>query len=42
MLLAVRLDEVRINDVPAERIVAFAPDLIGNQEGYQALTGGIV
>lgn len=42
MLLAVRLDEVRINDVPAERIVAFAPDWIGNQEGYQALTGGIV
>ena len=42
MLLAMRLDEVRINGVLSRQIVAFAPDNIGNQEGYQALTGGIV
>lgn len=42
MLLAVCMDEVRIDSKPAGRIVAFAPERIGNGEGYQALTGGIM
>lgn len=41
LLLALRLDEVRINGRPAGNIVAFAPQSFGKAETYQALTGGI-
>ena len=39
MLLAVKMDEVRINGVAAGKLVAFAPDSIRG-DGYEALTGG--
>lgn len=40
MLLAMRLEEVRIGEQRGPTLVAFAPQSIGN-EGYQALAGGI-
>lgn len=42
MLLAVRLEEVRINGVAAGHLVAFAPENFGRTEVYQALTGGVI
>ena len=42
MLLAICVDEVYIDGNPSGRIVAFAPERIGDGEGYQALTGGIM
>ena len=41
MLLALRVDEVVLDGVQAGRIIAFAPQILGNGEGYQALTGGV-
>lgn len=41
MLLAVKMDEVRINGVAAGKVVAFAPDPI-RDDGYEALIGGTV
>ena len=42
MLLAVRMDEVRIDGEQSSTLVAFAPQKIGSTEGYQALVGGSV
>ena len=42
MLLAMKMDEVRIGKENAGRIVAFAPQMIGKADGYQALTGGVL
>ncbi len=40
MLLAARMDEVVIGKEPSGRLVAFAPQELGRNEGYQALAGG--
>ncbi len=40
LLLAARLDEVRMNGKAVGKLVAFAPLPFGNGEEYQALTGG--
>ena len=40
MLLAIRADEVIIGNQKSRTLVAFAPQDIGRQEGYQALAGG--
>ncbi len=40
MLLAVRMDEVIIGKERAGTLVAFAPQELGRNEGYQALAGG--
>ena len=40
MLLAARLDEVIIGKEKAGTLVAFAPQELGRNEGYQALAGG--
>lgn len=40
MLLAVKMDEVRIDGEESGTLVAFAPQKIGSAEGYQALAGG--
>lgn len=42
MLLCIRFDEVRINGEQGGKLVAFAPDKIGGDGSYQALTGGIL
>lgn len=42
LLLALAMDQVRINGKNAGRLVAFSPQVIGAGEDYQALTGGIV
>lgn len=42
MLLALRLDEVKINGRSAARIVAFAPENFDRAGEYQALTGGVL
>lgn len=42
MLLALRMDEVIIGKERAGTLVAFAPQNIGEAEGYQALTGGAI
>lgn len=42
MMLMLRLDEVRLNGRTISPMVAFAPDEIGKNDGYQALAGGIV
>lgn len=42
LMLALAMDQVRINGKNAGRIVAFSPQFIGKGEDYQALTGGIV
>lgn len=41
MLLAVRMDAVIIGKEKAGTLVAFAPQVLGRNEGYQALAGGI-
>lgn len=41
MLLATRLDEVRINGKEVGNLVAFAPQILGTGE-YQALAGGVL
>jgi len=41
MLLAMRLQNVRIGRWRGSSLVAFAPDGLGNNEEYQALTGGM-
>lgn len=42
MLLAMRFGDVKIGDRRMEALVAFAPEPIGNGEGYRALTGGVL
>ena len=42
MLLMLRLDEVRLADRVISPMVAFAPENLGRNDGYQALAGGIV
>lgn len=42
MLLAMRFSDVQIGRRKGSAIVAFAPDAVGNGEGYQALTGGMM
>ena len=42
MLLALRLEQVRLGGRTISPMVAFAPQEIGGQEGYQALAGGVV
>lgn len=42
MLPAMAMDEVTVNGKPTGRLVAFAPQTIGNSEGYQALAGGSI
>lgn len=41
MLLAIKIDSVRIGGKGCDPIVAFAPHKLGN-EGYQALAGGVI
>ena len=41
MLLAATMDEVKIEGESAGTLVAFAPQMIGRTETYQALAGGI-
>ena len=42
MLLGMRMEEVVIDGVRVDQIVAFAPQKIGQGYGYEALTGGAV
>ncbi len=42
MLLAAKLDEVRIGGERSGNLVAFAPQEIGSGETYQALAGGVL
>lgn len=42
MLLMLRLEAVWLNGKPISPMVAFAPDEIGRNGGYQALAGGII
>ena len=42
MLLALRVEELRINGRESNQIVAFAPNPIGQGSGYEALTGGVL
>lgn len=42
MLLGTRLEEVRSGGRRLRTVVAFAPEGLGTEEGYQALTGGAV
>lgn len=42
MLLAMRFQDVTVGKRRAAAVVAFAPDRIGSNEGYQALTGGAI
>lgn len=42
LLLALRMDEVRINGKSCGTLVAFAPQSLGRGEKHQALAGGIV
>lgn len=41
MLLGVSMDSVTVAGKPAGKVVAFAPDVFRNSEGYQGLSGGI-
>lgn len=42
MLLALNLDEVRVDGQPAGRLVAFAPEVLCRESSYQALVGGVL
>lgn len=42
MLLALRLKEVKIGKWQGSSLVAFAPDLLGKEGTFQALTGGTI
>lgn len=42
MLLAMRFADVRLGKWQGAAVVAFAPDRIGGNDGYQALTGGVL
>lgn len=42
MLLGLRMKEVTVGDRRGSVLVAFAPARIGGNEGYQALTGGVL
>ena len=41
MLLALRMDRVRLNGVDSSKLVAFAPEIIGGSD-FQALAGGVI
>lgn len=41
MMLGIRAEEVLLDGVRCERIIAFAPHRFGNGKGYEALSGGI-
>lgn len=42
MLLALRMDAVTIDKKKAGTLVAFAPQILGRADGYQALAGGVI
>lgn len=42
MLLAMRFERVHIGDKEAAGLVAFSPDVIGQGNAFQALTGGVL
>lgn len=42
MLLMIRFEEVRLGGRVISPMVAFAPEEIGQQDGYQALAGGVI
>lgn len=42
MLAAIRLDHVKIGKWQGSTLVAFAPEGLDREDGYQALTGGVV
>lgn len=42
MLLGLKVDELRIDGKEVNQIVAFAPNMIGQGSGYEALTGGVL
>ena len=42
MLVAIRLEQVRIGSWQGSAVVAFAPDGLGEENTYRALTGGIL
>lgn len=42
MLLMIRFEEVKLNGCVISPMVAFAPDNIGQNDGYQALAGGAI
>lgn len=42
MLLMIRFEEVKLNGRTISPMVAFAPEEIGRNDGYQALAGGII
>lgn len=42
MLLALRMQDVRIGSWKGSSLVAFAPEVLGSEGGYQALTGGMM
>ncbi|MBQ9167641.1 MAG: sigma-E processing peptidase SpoIIGA [Oscillospiraceae bacterium] len=42
MLLAIRCNEVKIDKWKGSALVAFAPEVLGKGDIYQALTGGVV
>lgn len=41
LLLGLRLEQVKLNGKPVSPLVAFAPEPIGGESGFQALAGGI-
>ena len=42
MLLAMRFADVKVGEQRTSALVAFAPEILGSKEGYQALTGGAI
>ena len=42
MLLMIRFEEVKLNGRTISPMVAFAPEEIGRNDGYQALAGGVI
>ena len=42
LLLAVRMKDIRVDGRRTDALVAFAPEGLGENGGYQALTGGRV
>ena len=42
MLLGLRIKDVTVDGRRGAALVAFAPERIGGNEGYQALTGGVI
>lgn len=42
MLLAIRINDVRVGEWKGSSLVAFAPEGLDKEDGYQALTGGMI